>query len=82
MNAVPAVSTLVAIGYAIGVWSLLLGPATVLWLKGRSDLVLLGLCTLGLVWIVGLTRIAKPDSWWARRFYGPDKLAKARARHR
>jgi hypothetical protein len=82
MTAVPAVSMLVAIGYGIAVWSLLLGPAIVLWLKGRSDLVLIGLCTLGLVWLVGLTRIAKPDSRWARRFYGPDKLAKARARYR
>jgi hypothetical protein len=81
MSMVPAVSTLVAIGYGIAVWSLILGPAIVLWLKGRSDLVLIGLATLGLVWFVGLARIAKPDSWWARRFYGPDKLAKARARH-
>jgi hypothetical protein len=50
---------LVAIGYGIALWSLLLGPAIVLWLKGRSDLALIGLCTLGLVWFAGLTPIAK-----------------------
>jgi hypothetical protein len=33
---------LVAIGYGIALWSLLLGPAIVLWLKGRSDLALIG----------------------------------------
>jgi hypothetical protein len=30
---------------------------------------------------VGLCRLAKPDSWWARRFYGPAKLAKASHRY-
>jgi hypothetical protein len=28
-----------------------------------------------------LCRLAKPDSWWARRYYGPAKLARARSRY-
>ena len=28
----------------------------------------------------GAIRLAKPDSWWAQRYYGPAKLERARAR--
>lgn len=31
--------------------------------------------------LVGLFRLAKPHSWWARRFYSDEKLARAGAHH-
>ena len=31
---------------------------------------------------IGTARLAKPGSPWARRFYGPEKLARAQARAR
>ena len=30
---------------------------------------------------VGVCRLAKPESFWARRFYGEKKLARAAVRH-
>ncbi len=76
-----AVETAVAILYGVGLYALLFSPAVVLGLKGRTDLVIAGFITLGVVWMVGMGRLAKPDSWWARTFYGEDKLAKARQRY-
>jgi hypothetical protein len=31
--------------------------------------------------LIGAWRLAKPDSWWARRRYGPDKLARSQRRY-
>jgi hypothetical protein len=76
-----AVSTPVAIAYAVGIWLLILTPGAITWLKGRPDLVGAGLVVGGLVWMVTMWRSAKPTSWWARRFYGPEKLERARMRY-
>lgn len=51
-------------------------------LKSRWGWFLLGLLTAGLIWPVTALMIAKPDSPWARSFYGPPKLARARRRKR
>jgi hypothetical protein len=38
-----------------------------------------GFAAAGIVWsvfaLVGAVRIAKPNSWWSRKYYGPDKMA-------
>lgn len=55
--------------------------ATVVVAKGKPRLALLSFF-VPILGIVCAIRLARPRSWWARRFYGPDskKLAKATAR--
>ncbi|MGZ4359831.1 MAG: hypothetical protein ACXVZW_08620 [Gaiellaceae bacterium] len=48
-------------------------------LKGKWWTFLLGI-PISVLWFVGAMCIAKPDSFWARHFYGPEKLNRARAR--
>jgi hypothetical protein len=76
-----AVSTGIQIAYVVGlVVVLFLGPVTVAEMKGNSMLVGAGWFTLGITWWIAAFRLAKPESWWARHFYGPHKLARAEAR--
>jgi hypothetical protein len=51
-------------------------------LKGRRAYAVGNLLVVGAVggWF-GAARLAKPESWWARRFYDPQKLAHAERRH-
>ena len=65
----------------IGLWILVLTPAVITALKGQWALFGAGFLLLGMVWAVAAFRLARPDSYWARRFYGPDKLGRARARY-
>jgi hypothetical protein len=37
-------------------------------------------CFLPGVWIIGSFRLARPSSWWARRFYGPETMQRAESR--
>ncbi len=37
----------------------------------------LGLLLFGLIWWIAVFRLARPSSWWARRFYGPEKMQRA-----
>jgi hypothetical protein len=77
-----AVSTPVAIAYAIGLFTVLIvGPATVTALKGQWALFAVGWLTLGMVWWITALRLARPRSWWAHRFYGPAKLERAQSRY-
>lgn len=55
-------------------------PAGITWSKGQRAAFFLGFVLLGMIWIVAACRLARPSSWWARRFYGPAKMQ--RARHR
>lgn len=48
-------------------------------MKGKYGLVFLGLLVHP-CWAFGAIRLAKPDSYWARRFYGPDKINRAQVR--
>lgn len=48
-------------------------------LKGTYRMALFGLFLIPVAF-VGAVRIARPDSWWARRRYRPAKLARATAR--
>jgi hypothetical protein len=77
-----AVSTGVAVAYGIGLWAMLIvAPITVTVLKRHWLLLAAGWLTIGLVWWIACFRLARPRSWWARRFYGAEKLARARKRH-
>jgi hypothetical protein len=50
-------------------------------MKGQWVLLIAGFVTVGFVWLIAACRLAKPGSYWARRFYGPEKLARSRARY-
>ena len=43
-------------------------------MKGKNGMATLGCIISGLFAIVGAIRIAKPTSWWARKYYGPEKM--------
>jgi len=58
---------------------ILLVPLVICVLKGKLATGGFGLI-VGIVGIVGSIRLAKPTSWWARRFYGSDKLTRSQAR--
>jgi hypothetical protein len=49
-------------------------------LKGKLKIAVLGVIILGLG-IIGAVRLAKPDSWWARRFYDPGRGRRAARKH-
>jgi hypothetical protein len=54
------------------------GTAVVCWLKGKRLWATLGFVT---GWhVIPAVRLAKPDSWWSRRFYDEQKLRLAKAR--
>lgn len=38
---------------------------------------LIGFLLPGIVWMIAACRLARPSSWWARRFYGPEKMQRA-----
>jgi hypothetical protein len=77
-----AVASGVAIAYGIGLWVVLIVvPATITALKAQWLLFAAGWLTLGLVWWIAAMRLARPQSWWARHRYGPDKLARTQARY-
>lgn len=52
-------------------------PAEITWSKGQRAVFFLGFLLLGMVWVVAACRLARPSSWWARRFYGPEKMQRA-----
>ena len=52
-------------------------PAGITWSKGQRAAFVLGFLLLGMIWIVAACRLAHPSSWWARRFYGPEKMQRA-----
>ena len=55
-------------------------PAGITWSKGQRAAFFLGFLLLGMIWYVAACRLARPSSWWARRFYGPEKLRRAEKR--
>jgi hypothetical protein len=65
----------------LGILVLLVGiPAGITWSKGQRAAFFLGFLILGLIWCVAACRLARPSSWWAKRFYGPEKLRRAEER--
>lgn len=63
---------------------LLMSPFVVVGsLKGRYALSVAGLFfVFGIPAILSATRLAREDSWWARRKYDDEQLARARDRYR
>jgi hypothetical protein len=62
----------------IGILLVVVGiPAGITWSKGQRAAFVLGFLLLGMIWIVAACRLAHPSSWWARRFYGPEKMQRA-----
>lgn len=59
---------------------LLVIPGTITLLKGQRAAFFVGILFAGIVWTVAAFRLARPESYWAGRFYGPEKLPRARAR--
>lgn len=54
-------------------------PSVICWLKGKRFWAVLGILSL---WhFIPMVRLAKPDSWWARRYYDDDKLLRSNARY-
>ncbi|HEX4187929.1 MAG TPA: hypothetical protein VHY83_08540 [Solirubrobacteraceae bacterium] len=52
-------------------------------LKGRYALSLVGLVVLfGIPAILAATRLARADSWWAKRYYDDEKLSRVAERYR
>src|SRR5215208_3885174 len=73
-----AVSTSVAVAYLLALFAILLGvPGTITLLKGQTLLFIAGFLAGGLVWWIAAFRLARPNSWWARRFYDAEKLQRA-----
>lgn len=76
-----AIAPVAAVLYAAALVCLLVVPAVVTIMKGHMALFIAGSLTVGLVWFLAAFRLARPFSPWARRFYGPEKLSRARARY-
>jgi hypothetical protein len=70
---------------AWAVWCLLYGAVSLalapfVALKGKWGALLVGLI-VPVVWIATALRLAKPTSWWAKRFYDREQMEEARERH-
>jgi len=77
-----AISPGAAAAYAVGLWVvMIIAPLTVTALKRHRLLFAAGWFTVGMVWWIASLRLARSESWWARRFYGTEKLARARERY-
>jgi hypothetical protein len=61
-------------GIAVG-----LGCLTVCWLKGKRGLFVLSFL-VPLIPFIGAIRLAKPNSYWAERWYDADKMEQAEQR--
>lgn len=48
--------------------------------KGKLKMAVVGVLLLA-VGVIGAVRLAKPDSWWARRFYDPSRGRRAARKH-
>lgn len=66
--------------YSVAELAFNLGCCVICLLKGKTVTGVIGIVTF--VGIVGAIRLAKPDSWWARRFYATRPTMMARAQRR
>ena len=63
------------LGFLLGImW---FGPPVVSWLKGKYGLALVGIFVPLAGWI-GSLMLAKPDSWWAVKYYKGSGTARGR----
>lgn len=62
----------------VAILSVVIGiPAGITWAKGQRAAFFVGFLLVEMVWVVAACRLARPESWWARRFYGPEKMQRA-----
>jgi hypothetical protein len=66
----------------IAAWiSAYLGLLVTTFLKGKTWMAVISIVIGGpFVTIFGAARLAKPNSWWARRFYDPTKISRSHTR--
>lgn len=63
---------------AFWLWLLALPPAALVTaLKERWLYFATGWLVFGIPWFIGALTLADPDSGWAKRFYGPERMARA-----
>jgi hypothetical protein len=76
------VASNVAAGFAVAIGVLLVGCSVICAMKGKWWVALLGFIVnvIILVWPICAIRLAKPESFWARRWYDDETTAKARLR--
>ncbi len=55
---------------------IVLGFLVVCGMKGKWGFVVLGFL-LPLLWVIGALKIAKPNSWWARQYYGDASMSES-----
>jgi hypothetical protein len=75
------IASATAVAYGLAWLAIVMIPAVITWLKGQRLVFFAGLLFAGIIWLVAAMRLARPDSYWARRFYGPDKLARSKRRY-
>lgn len=56
-------------------------PGAVTLLKGQRLIFVVGLLLGGILWIVSAFRLARPSSWWSKRYYRGRKLERAVRRY-
>jgi peptidoglycan/LPS O-acetylase OafA/YrhL len=57
--------------------ALIVIPAGITLSKGQWVEFFIGFLLPGIVWIIASCRLARPSSWWARRFYDQEKMQRA-----
>jgi hypothetical protein len=68
--------------FPVTLWIVMTPFVVVGCLKGRHALSLVGLFILfGVPAILAATRLARADSWWAKRFYNDEQLSRATQRY-
>jgi hypothetical protein len=56
--------------------AVVLGFLVVCGMKGKWGFVILGFA-LPPLWIIGALKLAKPTSWWAKRYYGDATMSES-----
>jgi hypothetical protein len=67
--------------FVIAVLAIYFAPGAIAVAKGHVALFFAGLLLIGLIWIIAAFRLAKPNSPWARRYYGEEKMARSSRRY-
>jgi hypothetical protein len=63
-------STFAQVAYLTIILVVWFGSGVITALKGRLALCVVGLLTVGLVWLIGALLPARPGSWWSRHQSG------------
>lgn len=74
-----SVSSVARVAFGVVLIGALLGSAVICAMKGKWVFFALGWFS-GIFWIVGASRLGKPNSSWAKRRYGAVQLAEAQLR--